>query len=111
MAHLPLRTQLLIATILIIFALTGAFLLIVRHTVSTEIEKQVREGSQESVRTFESVQAQRDLQLSRAAEMLADLVNAETEAQRRFSVLNASGAQADLYARWRQRLVEGRAVD
>src|SRR5438874_9175539 len=73
MAHLPLRTQLLIATVLIIFALTGAILLIVRHTVGTEIQKQVQEGTQESVRTFESVQDQRETQLSRAAEMLADL--------------------------------------
>jgi len=73
MAHLPLRTQLLVATVLIIFALTGAILLIVRHTVGTQIQKQVQEGTQESVRTFESVQGQREAQLSRAAEMLADL--------------------------------------
>jgi signal transduction histidine kinase len=73
MAHLPLRTQLLIATVLIIFALTGTILLIVKHTVGTEIQKQVQEGTRESVRTFESVQDQRKAQLSRAAEMLADL--------------------------------------
>jgi signal transduction histidine kinase len=73
MAPIPLRTQLLIATVLIIFALTGATLLIVRHTVSTEIQKQVRDGTQESVRTFTSVQEQRESQLSRTAEMLAIL--------------------------------------
>ena len=73
MAHLPLRNQLLIATVLIILALTGAILLIVRHTVSTEIQKQVKEGTQESVRAFENVQRQRELQLSRNAEMLARL--------------------------------------
>jgi signal transduction histidine kinase len=73
MAHFPLRTQLLIATVLIIFALTGAILLIVKHTVSTEIQKQVREGTQEYVRTFESVQEQREAQLSRAAELVAAL--------------------------------------
>jgi signal transduction histidine kinase len=73
MAHLPLRTQLLIATVLIIFALTGAILFIVKHTVGTEIQKQVQEGTQKSVRTFESVQDQRESQLSRAAEMLAEL--------------------------------------
>jgi uncharacterized iron-regulated membrane protein len=67
MAHLPLRTQLLIATVLIIFALTGAILLVVKHTVGTEIQKQVQEGTQKSVRTFESVQDQRESQLSRAA--------------------------------------------
>ena len=73
MAPLALRTQLLIATVLIVFTLTGAILLIVRHTVSTEIQKQVHDGTQESVRTFENMQQQRELQLSRAAEMLADL--------------------------------------
>jgi signal transduction histidine kinase len=73
MTYFTLRSQLLIATVLIIFALTGAILLIVRHTVGTEIQKQVQEGTQESVHTFKSVQQQRELQLSRSAEMLASL--------------------------------------
>lgn len=73
MPHIPLRTQLLIASVLIIFALTGAVLLIVRQTVSTEIRKQVSDGTRESVRAFQSVQQQRELQLSRSAEMLAKL--------------------------------------
>jgi signal transduction histidine kinase len=73
MAHIPLRTQLLIATILIICALTGATLFIVRYTVSTEIQKQVREGTQESIHTFTNVQEQRETQLSRTTEMLAIL--------------------------------------
>jgi signal transduction histidine kinase len=73
MRHAPLRNQLLIATVVIIFALTGAILLIVRRTVGTEIQKQVREGTQESVRAFEGVQRQRESQLSVTAEMLAKL--------------------------------------
>ena len=43
-------------------------------------------------------------------EALADLVNAETEAQRRFAVRNAGGAQSALYASWRQRLIHARAM-
>lgn len=43
-------------------------------------------------------------------EALADLINAETEAQRRFALLNAAGAQSELYAAWRQRLVHARAM-
>jgi tRNA modification GTPase len=43
-------------------------------------------------------------------EALADLINAETEAQRRFALLNASGAQRGLYLGWRQRLVHARAM-
>jgi len=73
MAHIALRTQLLVATLIIICALTGATLLIIRHTVSTEIQKQVRDGTQESVKTFKSVQEQREAQLSRTTEMLAIL--------------------------------------
>lgn len=43
-------------------------------------------------------------------EALADLVNAETEAQRRFALANAGGSQGALYQLWRQRLVHARAM-
>src|SRR5690606_29203416 len=43
-------------------------------------------------------------------EALADLINAETEAQRRFAVMNAGGAQSDLYLEWRRRLIHARAM-
>jgi signal transduction histidine kinase len=73
MTHFRLRTQLFLATLLTIFGLTGGVLFIIRHTVKVETEQQVRDGTQESVRAFESVQRQREQQLSRAAAMLADL--------------------------------------
>ena len=44
------------------------------------------------------------------AEALADLVSAETEAQRRFAVLNSDGGHKELYAGWRQRLIHARAM-
>lgn len=44
------------------------------------------------------------------AEALADLISAETEAQRRFAAANAEGAQTALYAEWRRRIVHGRAM-
>jgi tRNA modification GTPase len=43
-------------------------------------------------------------------EALADLISAETEAQRRMAVLNADGAQSKLYSAWRQRLIHARAM-
>ncbi|MBZ9672254.1 tRNA uridine-5-carboxymethylaminomethyl(34) synthesis GTPase MnmE [Mesorhizobium sp. ES1-3] len=43
-------------------------------------------------------------------EALADLVNAETEAQRRFAIQNAGGAQSELYLGWRRRLIHARAM-
>lgn len=43
-------------------------------------------------------------------EALADLINAETESQRRFSLLNAGGAQSELYEGWRRQLIHARAM-
>lgn len=43
-------------------------------------------------------------------EALGDLINAETEAQRRFALENSGAAQSALYLRWRQRLLHARAM-
>ncbi|QPC86072.1 tRNA uridine-5-carboxymethylaminomethyl(34) synthesis GTPase MnmE [Mesorhizobium sp. NBSH29] len=45
-----------------------------------------------------------------ASEGLADLVDADTEAQRRFAISNASGAQKTLYEGWRSRVIAARAL-
>ena len=71
MALLRLRTQLLIATVLIVCTLTGALLFIVRYTVRSELDKEVKESTEASTRAFQSVQRQREFQLSRTAAMLA----------------------------------------
>ena len=44
------------------------------------------------------------------AEALADLVAAETEAQRRFALAGAGGSQSGLYAGWRKRIMHARAM-
>jgi tRNA modification GTPase len=44
------------------------------------------------------------------AEALADLIGAETEAQRRFATANADGRQSTLYEEWRSRIIFGRAM-
>lgn len=43
-------------------------------------------------------------------EALADLINAETESQRRLALRNAEGAQSALYTGWRRRLIHARAM-
>lgn len=43
-------------------------------------------------------------------EALGDLIEAETEAQRRFALENAAGKQGTLYAAWRRRIIEARAL-
>lgn len=72
-APLRLRTQLLIATVLVIAALSGASLLGLRYTVRSEIDRAAREGLTASVRTFEAVQTERQAQLFRSATMLSEL--------------------------------------
>jgi signal transduction histidine kinase len=73
LARLRLRTQLLIASLVIICALLGSLLLIVRHTVRSEIDEGVQESTNESLHAFENVQQERERQLSRTAAMLAEL--------------------------------------
>jgi signal transduction histidine kinase len=73
MARLRLQTQLLLSTLLIIAALTGSILLIIRHTVSIQIESQVKDSTEASVREFESIQNQLQVQLSRTAGLLAEI--------------------------------------
>ncbi|WP_312794683.1 tRNA uridine-5-carboxymethylaminomethyl(34) synthesis GTPase MnmE [Tianweitania sp.] len=45
-----------------------------------------------------------------AAEGVADLISAETDAQRRFALSNAVGDQERLYSGWREQLIEARAL-
>lgn len=73
MARLRLQTQLLLSTLLIICALTGAILLIIRHTVRKQIDGQVKDSTEASVREFERVQRQLQVQLSRTAALLAEI--------------------------------------
>jgi signal transduction histidine kinase len=73
MARLRLRTELLIATLVIICALLGSLFVIVRHIVRSEIAQGVQQSTDASLHAFENVQQQRDLELSRTAAMLAEL--------------------------------------
>jgi signal transduction histidine kinase len=73
MARLRLQSQLLLSTLLIICALAGAILLIIRHTVRTQIADQVKFSTEASFQEFETVQRQLQLQLSRTASLLAEI--------------------------------------
>jgi len=60
--------------------------------VSVETDRQVRDGTEASVRAFESVQRQREQQLSRTAAMLADLptVKAQMTTEHALTIQDAS---------------------
>jgi signal transduction histidine kinase len=68
-----LRSQLFVAALLIVLGLAGSILAFIRHTVNVEVGRNIRDGTNASVRAFETVQRQRELQLSRTAAMLAEL--------------------------------------
>lgn len=72
MALLRLRTQLVIAALLIICIFTGAILLIVRQTVQSQIHDQVKDVTAVSIGAFRNVQDQNELQLSRITAILAE---------------------------------------
>lgn len=73
MSRLRLQSQLLLSTLLIICALTGAILLIIRQTVRGQIAGQVKYSTDASIQEFGTVQRQLQLQLSRTAALLAEI--------------------------------------
>ena len=73
MARLRLQSQLLLSTLLILCALTGAILLIIRQTVRTQIADQVKYSTDASIQEFGRVQQQLQEQLSRTASLLAEI--------------------------------------
>src|ERR1700692_666988 len=73
MTRLRLQSQLLLSSLLIICALAGAILLIIRQTVRTQIADQVKYSTEASFQEFETVQRQLQLQLSRTASLWAEI--------------------------------------
>src|ERR1700722_17496096 len=73
MASLRLRTQLLVAALLTICTLLAAVLLVVHHTVRSEITEGVRQSTDASLHAFQMLQRERDVQLSQTAALLAEL--------------------------------------
>src|SRR5512140_2220238 len=68
-----LRTKLLIATVVLIVALTGASLWIVQRTVRAEVQRQLSASVDASLQAFQTVQHDRAEQLSRTAALLSEL--------------------------------------
>ena len=73
MAPLKLRTQLFLANLVIVVTLIGSLLFLVHLILREEVGDEVRRGTEASVRAFETVERQREQQLSSAAALLADL--------------------------------------
>lgn len=72
-AGLRLRTQLLLATIAILSALTAASLLVVRESVQSDVQRQTTDALAASVRAFQAVEQQQGAELARTAALLSAL--------------------------------------
>ncbi len=75
MGSLRLQTKFLLTVLLVSAGLTGAALLVVRHSVEQRVRQQILEDLDNSVQTFDNFQRQRQITLARSAELLADLPN------------------------------------
>lgn len=75
MLKLRMRTKFLLSMLLISAGLTCMSLLLVRSSVQNEIKKGIFADLQNSVTTFQNFQRDRELTLTRSAELLADLPN------------------------------------
>ena len=75
MVKLRLRTKLLFSMVLISAGLTGSSFLLVRRSLQAQVRKSIVADLRNSVTTFQNFQRERELTLSRLAELLADLPN------------------------------------
>ena len=70
---MTLRAKFLLALLLISAGLTTASLVIVRRIVSGHIRAQIVQDLQNSIATFDNVRREREMNLSRSADLMADL--------------------------------------
>lgn len=75
MSRWRLRTKFLIAMLLTSAGLTAVSLLIVQRTVATHVRRGLSSDLANSVDTFRNLQAERENDLARLAELMADLPN------------------------------------
>ena len=71
--RLRLRTRFLLSMLLITAGLTTTSLLVVRHSVQTNVRQGIVVNLRNSVSTFENFQHEREIMLGRSVELLADL--------------------------------------
>src|SRR2546421_5261393 len=71
--HMKLRSKFLLSLVLVIATMTGGTLLAVRQSMQAQAQRQVEEDARNSILTYQVMEQQRRLVLSRKAELLATL--------------------------------------
>ena len=69
--QLSLRTRLLLPLVFVIAGLTGATLVLVRHSVETQAQAQIEQEASNAILTVQAALNQRELILSKKADLLA----------------------------------------
>src|SRR6266849_2436645 len=94
MVKLRMRTKFLLSMLLISAGLTCTSLLLVRHSVQTEVRREIFADLRNSVSTFQNFQRERELTLTHSAELLADLpkLRALMTTQHEATIQDASNA-------------------
>src|SRR5881394_3245298 len=73
MVRVRLRTKFLLSMILVSAGLTSLSLLLVRHTIQSQIATEIYSDLQNSVSTFQSFQQEQESTLSHSADLSANL--------------------------------------
>jgi signal transduction histidine kinase/ActR/RegA family two-component response regulator len=71
--NLRLRTKLLVSLVSFTAVLTCVTLLVVRHSAQVQVQRQIEEDARNALLTIQAVQHQREMVLSRKADLLATL--------------------------------------
>jgi len=71
--RLRLRMKFLLSLVVVIAALTFSTLLIVGHSAEGQVQKAIEQDTRNSVLTFENIRVERQLELSRNAELISTL--------------------------------------
>ena len=73
LVNLRLRTKFLLSLVLISGGLTCATLLVVRHTAQVQVQREIRENARNAILTFQIMQHQHEVALTRKADLLASM--------------------------------------
>src|SRR5579884_2814655 len=73
MVTIRLRTKFLFSMVLISAGLTSLSLLLVRHSMESEVRQEIFSDLRNSVNTFQSFEEEQEITLSHSADLLADL--------------------------------------
>ena len=81
-ANLRLRTKLLVSFVLLSAGLTFATLIVVRQSARVQVQHQVEQDARNAILTFQAMEGQQQIALSRKADLPSSISAGQTTARR-----------------------------